>query len=41
MKTALTGQELSQRAPQAMHFPSARRALPRGFLVGFFGSIML
>ena len=39
MATASTGQELSQRAPQAMHFPSMTRALPRGFLIGF--SVML
>jgi hypothetical protein len=35
-----TGQELSQRAPQAMHFPSRRRALPRGFFIGFVASVM-
>ena len=37
---ASTGQALWQRAPQAMHFPSRRQALPRGFLIGFFASVM-
>jgi hypothetical protein len=36
----LTGQELWQRAPQAMHLPSIRLATPRGFF-GFFMSVML
>jgi hypothetical protein len=37
---AFTGQELSQRAPQAMHLPSINRARPRGFFNGFFDSVM-
>jgi len=32
----LTGQELSQRAPQAIHFPASSRARPRGRF-GLFG----
>src|SRR6266571_6006424 len=40
MAMMFMGQELSQRAPQAMHLPSMIRALPRGFLIGFFASVM-
>jgi len=40
ISTQFTGQALWQRAPQAMHLPSRSDALPRGFLIGFFVSVI-
>jgi hypothetical protein len=36
----LTGQELWQRAPQAIHLPVIRLATPRGFFCFGFVSLM-
>src|SRR6185369_7508457 len=40
ISTQFTGQTLWHLAPQAMHFPSIREALPRGFFTGFTASVM-
>jgi hypothetical protein len=40
MVTQFTGQADSHLPPQAMHLPAISAALPRGFLTGFFGSLM-
>jgi hypothetical protein len=40
ISTALTGQALWHLAPQAMHFPSSSRAMPRGFFGFGLGSVI-